>query len=117
MITEAMTAWLGPAAEELTEDQLDRFERIWDEVDERYPGEGDEDIAAEVLSTAVQYLLAEVTIDEAGAKRAATRTESLRASAAAQQIAIMAVEDGMSEAEAARRAKIDRMWLRKRLGK
>lgn len=117
MSNEEMTAWLGPAAEELTEDQIDRFERIWDGLDEQYPDEDDQDIRNEVLGAAVQYLLDETTIDEAGAKRAATRAESLRASAAAQQIALMAIEDGMSETEAARRANIDRMWLRKRLGK
>jgi len=112
-----MTAWLGPAAEEMNDEQLDRFERIWDAIDEQYPDEGDQDIRAEVLSAAVQYLLEETAIDEAGAKRTATRMESLRASAAAQQIALMAIEDGMSETEAARRSGVDRMWLRKRLGK
>jgi hypothetical protein len=116
MTNEAMTTWLGPAVEELTDAQLDRFESIWNDVEERY-ADDDEDTRSEVLTAAVQYLLNETTIDKAGARRLATRTESLRASAAAQQIALMAIEDGMSETEAARRASIDRMWLRKRLGK
>lgn len=111
-----MAAWLGPAAGELTEDQLDRFERVWDNIDDDDRRDNPNKVDA-ILSAAVQYLLGETSIDTAGAERAATRESSFLASAAAQQIALMAIEDGMSETEAARRANIDRMWLRKRLGK
>jgi hypothetical protein len=60
----------------------------------------------------VQYLLGDTTIDEAGAARKTAQLELLRASAAAGQMAILAVEDGMSEVEAARRSTIDRKHLR-----
>lgn len=116
MTNADMSAWLGPAADQLTAEQIDRFERVWNDIADDDRRDNPERVEA-VLSAAVQYLLGETSIDEAGAQRAATRTSSFIASAAAQQIAIMAVEDGMSETEAARRASIDRMWLRKRLGK
>lgn len=116
-MNDEMQAWLGPAAEEMDEDQTERFAAAWEAAGKRYPDEDDQDRRDAMLSAAVQYLLKEGTIDEAGERRAQTRAESLVASAAAQQWAIMAVEDGMAEAVAARRAGIDRMWLRKQLGK
>lgn len=120
MFTEEMTAWLGDAAadlEALGDDAVDRFARAWVEVEDRYPGEDDADRRHAALSAAVQYLLGEVTIDEVGDHRAATRRSALEASAEAQQVALMAVEDGVPEAQAAKRAQVDRKWLRRLLGK
>lgn len=117
MLTDEMTAWLGPAADELTEDQLARFARVWDQAETDYPGDDGVDDRTTVLSAAVQYLLGETTIEEAGRRRAASRAAARRASIAAQQIALMAIEDDMSESEAARWSTVSRMWLRKRLGK
>jgi hypothetical protein len=117
MSTTEMTAWLGPAADDMTPEQLDRFARIWDDVDERYPDEDHTDRRDAALSAAVQYLLGGTTIDQAGHTLAAARAAESRASAASQQMALMAVADGIPEAQAARRAGIDRMWLRKLLGK
>ncbi len=117
MATDEIPAWLDLATEEMTPDQIDRFARIWDEVGERYPDEDDIDRRAAALSAAVQYLLGEITIDAAGLDREESRGVALGASAAAQQVALMAVEDGMPEAEAARRARIDRRWLRRIQGK
>ena len=118
MNTTDWTAWLGPAADELDDEQRARFEaeaasavaRIGDDPDMQ----ADRDAA---LSAIVQYLLGETTIDQAGAERERTRQAERHASLAAQQVALLAIGDGMAEAEAARRASLDRMTVRKLLGK
>lgn len=111
-------AWLGPAAEEMDEEQRDRFERAAADAIARIGD--DPDLQADrdaVLSAIVQYVLGEVTIDQAGAERQRTRAAARAASLAAQQVVLLAIEDGMPEAEAARRGTVDRMHVRKLLGK
>jgi hypothetical protein len=112
------TTWLGPAADELTDEQRERFE---DEAAETIDRIGDDpDLQAErdaALTALVQYLLGEVDVDEVGAERARLRAAERAAYLAAQQVARLAVLDGMPEAEAARRSGVDRMVVRKLLGK
>lgn len=111
-------AWLGPAAEHLAEEQRERFETEAQAAVERIgddPGLQDERDAA--LAAIVQYLLGEVTIEQAGAERARTRDAERMASIVAQQVALLAVGDGMPEAAAARAAGLDRMTVRRLLGK
>lgn len=110
-----LEAWLGPALDELTDEQIDRLATDADDISTRHPHDDDARTAA--LSAAVQYLLGEVDIDQAGSALLAARRVEADAYAAAQQLAAMAVTDGMPEAEAARRAGIDRMTVRKVLGK
>lgn len=112
------TAWLGPAADEMSPEQRRRFEDEAALIVERY--RDDPDLAQEAdaaLSALVAYLMGEVGVDRAGAERARTRDAERMASIAAQQVARLAVLDGMPEAEAARRAGLDRMTVRKVLGK
>lgn len=112
------TAWLGPAAEELTDEQRTRFEA---EAAETIARIGDDpDLQAEhdaALSALAQYLLGETTIDEVGHVRQRSADAARYALLAAKQVARLAVLDGMSEVEAARRAGLDRMTVRKLLGK
>lgn len=112
---DAIRAWLGPV--ELTDEQAERFARVWDEVAE-LGDDTDEDAQNATLSAAVQYLLGETTPAEAGHAITVARRQWTEATAAAAQIARMAHEDGASEAELARiigvtRAKTMRRWLRK----
>lgn len=112
------TAWLGLAAEELTDEQRMRFEteariaieRIGDDPDLQ----AERDIA---LSAIVQYLLSEATLDEAGEQRRAAREADRRTLLVSQALARLAVQDGVPEAEVARRVGLDRMAVRKLLGK
>lgn len=111
------TAWLGPAADAMTPEQRARFEaEAADVVARHHDPDLPEDRDA-ALSALVQYLLGETTLDDAGAQRVRTRADARAASIAAQQIARLAVQDGTPEAEAARRAGLDRMTVRKALGK
>ena len=110
-------AWLGPAADGLTEEQRERFAAEWDEIVARYPRPDDQDERTAALTACVQYLLGETSVADAGAERARTQRAALDALAAARQVARMAALDGLPEAAVARSASIDRMTLRKDLGK
>lgn len=117
MSTIDWSTWLGPAVEEMSDEQRVRFEDEAEIITARY---ADPDLSheAEVALTAlVQYLLGETTIDEAGALRTRTRDAAADAYIAAQVVARLSVLDGMAEAEAGRRASLDRMTVRKMLGK
>lgn len=112
-----MMAWLGPASDDLTEEQIDRLVTESGRIGERYPDPDEQPERDAALSAAVQYLLGETTIDDAGRLLTLARLEQERAMAAAKQIAAMASADGVPDAEAARRASIDRMTLLKVLRK
>jgi hypothetical protein len=110
-------AWLGPALDEMTEEQIDRMQQAADRIDDRYPDPDDEQEREAARIAACQYLLGETTIDDVRESLLRARLQVGEALAAAQQIAVLCVADGMTEAEAARRAGIDRMTIRKALGK
>lgn len=113
----ALLARLGPAAEQLTIEQIDRLAREADIIAERYPGPDHRDEHDAALSAAVQWLLGEITVEQAGAKRQRALLRERATKAAAIQVAAMAIEDGGSERQVAAGAGIDRQTLRKRLGK
>lgn len=117
MTTHAMTVWLGPAAEEMTDDHRDRFARIWGEVQDRYPDRDDDGLRDAVLSAAVQYLLGECTLDTAAAGLASARAAVHEHLETAKQVALMAIEDGMTEKDAAKRIGLNRLTLRRAAGK
>lgn len=112
------TDWLGPAADDMTDDQRERFDAAVDEAMERIgddPDDQDERDAA--MSVICQYVLGEVTLDEVGERRTHTQRAEREASIQAQALAVLAVGDGVPEAEVARRVRLDRMTVRKALGK
>lgn len=118
MTGEGWLAWLGPAADELTDEQRERFLAEAEEATARIGD--DPDLAAEreaAWSAIVAYLLGDLTIEQAGRERLRTVEAERHASLAAQQIARLAVQDGMPEAEAARRSGLTRMTVRRALGK
>lgn len=114
-IDEAVTVWLGDAADDLTGEQMERFVRIWDGVDGRYPDE--DHVRDEVLSAAVQYLLGETTLESAAARLTAARASQRVAMEAGKQVALMAIEDGMDEQEAAKVLGVARKTMRRAAGK
>lgn len=114
---EDLTPWLGDTAADLTTEQLDRLCAEADRIDARYPDPDEADERNAALSAAVQYLLGDADASTAGAELAAARAAAERAMVAAQQIAVMTVADGGSEAETARRIGVTRMTVRQALGK
>lgn len=112
-----LVAFLGPAAEALDADDVDRLMAECDRIDARYPHSDEEPERQAALGAAVAYLLSDTRPDDAGRQLNAARRAQADAMAASQQIAAMAVADGMSEVRAAEATAIDRMTLRKALGK
>lgn len=113
----ALLVWLGPVADELTDEQFDRLFREAKTIEARWPDPGDSDLRGAALSAAVQLMLGETSLDQAREQLVAARIAARRASVVAQQLATMAVGDGVPESHAAAAAGIDRMTLRKALGK
>lgn len=109
--------WLGPAYDDLTADQLDRLCAESDRINARYPDPDEADEREVALNAAVQYLLGETSIDDAGRAYTTARIAASRAQAVSRQIAAMASADGMPDLQAARRSGVDRMTLLKDLGK
>lgn len=112
-----LTAWLGPAADELDEEQTARVYEIASWADEQWPGEDDQPERDAALSAAVQYLLGETTPEQAGHDLVAARHAERVASIAAQTFARMVCEDGWAETRAADVLAVDRMTVRRARGK
>lgn len=130
-------AWLGDD-HGLTDDQVEELRRISEDIYARYCtpdtdvddpemveadlAQATEDEREAALTTAYRLLLGdEDVIDERAGELAEARRVDARAKAALQQAALMAIEPGTrgdrSEAAFGRRAGVDRMTVRKWLGK
>lgn len=110
-------AWLGPARDDLSDEQYERFAREADRIAARYPDADDADESSAALSATLAYLLGDSTPESVAEDLADARRRLSEAMAAAQQVAAMLVTDGRSEVRAAETMGIDRMTLRKALGK
>lgn len=116
MTDHDLMAWLGPAADDLTAEQIERVAAEAREIDERYPDPDQQHERDAALSAVVQHLLGETTAEDADRALIAARRAEREAYAAALQVAVMLVRDGAPKATAARRAGVDRMSLLKALG-
>lgn len=113
-----LEAWLGPALDDLTSEQVDRLMAESDRIDARYPDADHEIERQTALGAAVGYLLGDTTADDAARGLANARREQDLALATSRQIAAMLVDDKvLSERDAAPAVGIDRMTLRDYLGK
>lgn len=111
-----LIAWLGVAADELTEEQIETVAEQARSIDARiHPDLQDERDAA--LSAVVQFLLADTDAEQTKRDLMSARAAERRATAAAAQVGVMLVAQGVSEVAAAERVGIDRMTLRDALGK
>ncbi len=113
----ALLVWLGPVADELSEQQFNRLYRESKAIEARWPDPDDEYLRDAALSAAVQWMLGEITLGQAREQLVAARVAARRASVVAQQVACMLCADGTAESHAAAAVGIDRMTLRKALGK
>lgn len=112
-----LDAYLGDV--EVTDDQRERIMREADRIAERFPQDPDDpdgdDGAA--FTAAIMYILGDLTPEDVGSELRAARLAEADALTRARQIAVMAVEDGASEAGTARALGVDRMAVRGWLGK
>lgn len=114
-----LEAWLGDN-HGLDEDQLTKLLGTADEIDERYPDEDDQTERDAALSAAYRLMVepTEDVLADYGKQRSDARAAASVASAALQQAARTVVSDGkLSEAGFSRVANVDRMSVRKWLGK
>jgi len=115
-MTNALMAWLGPAADELTPEQLEIVGDASRDIDQRYPDPDDENERQAALNATVQYLLGETSAEEASRSLSDARQREREAYVTALQVAVMMVRSGTRKATAAKAAGIDRMGLLKALG-
>lgn len=116
-IPDSLMTWLGPAADDLTAEQIEEVHAASRDLAERYPDEDDHGLYEAALSATVQYLLGDTTPEDADRTLIAARLTEAHAYAAALQVAVMAHRvGGVPKATAARRAGVDRMSLLKALG-
>ncbi|GAB4988145.1 hypothetical protein MAHJHV61_34190 [Mycobacterium avium subsp. hominissuis] len=104
-----------PDLEGLDSVQRARLERAAQEATQLYPESPDLQRAA--VTAAADYLLGHTDPAAAGAELATVRRAEKRARARARQVAVMAFADGRSERAIARDVGVDRMNLRRWLGK
>lgn len=111
-------AWLGDTLPEWTDEQIDTLVRESDAIAARYPDEDDREEREAALTAAAQCLTGDLLLETAGEDLLRARVDVSRALAATRQVARMAVlYGGTPQAVAAREAGIDRMTVRKDLGK
>ncbi|WP_405924840.1 hypothetical protein [Streptomyces sp. NBC_00035] len=114
-----LTAWLGDD-HGLDEDQLAELLQQADEIEERYADPDDQPERDAALSAAYRLMTepVEEVLADYGKQRSDARAAASAASAALQQAARTVVADGkLSEAGFSRMASVDRMSVRKWLGK
>lgn len=117
-----MMAWLGPAADDLTDEQVERIAEEARHIEYRYP-DPDEQVEREAaLSAVVQYLLGDMTPEDARLELTEARLWEQRAFTAACWVGVMLVRDRMraggspDKSAAARAVGINRMSLLAALG-
>lgn len=93
MSTDDLMAWLGPAADEMTAEQIERVRTEAAAIEQRYPEPDEQPERDAALSAVVQYLLGETTPEDAGRALVAARRAEREAYAAALQMAVMLVGD------------------------
>ncbi len=118
MQTHELMAWLGPAAQDLTPDQIERVAAESREIDRYYPEQDRQGERDAALSAVVQYLLGDATPEDVGRALIDDRRRERETFAAAVWMAVSLVRDNPTRYKkiAAERVGIDRMSLLKALG-
>lgn len=116
-MTDDLMAWLGPAVDDLSPDQIEAVAAAARDLDQRYPDPDEQPEREAALSATVQYLLGEITTEDARRRLNAARVEERAAYVAALQVAVMAHRHGgIPKSAAAREVGVDRMRVLKALG-
>lgn len=115
-IPDELMAWLGPAADEMTGEQIQRLSAEYELIAAYYPDPDEMGERDAALSAVVQYLLGDTTPQDAARELADARRRERQAYAAALWAGVMAVRDDTPKAAAARLAGVDRMSLLEALG-
>ncbi len=114
--TTERDAWLGPARDEMTDEQLDRFDELAAAIEDRWPADADDpDANADRLSGALMIVLGDATLESLGAER----LEAMRAldEATRRLQGAMLSNADLGPSEIARRAGVARDTVRHALGR
>jgi hypothetical protein len=114
-------AWLGPAADTITDDQLDRLDEVATTISARWVDPDDADTRSRALSGAAQVILGDDTLEGLSAEWHAARQRE-RDHMAALTGALLASHTGArsgpgSETDLIQRSGANRLTVRKALGK
>lgn len=109
--------WLGPAAEQLTAEQIEIVREAAADVQQRYPDVDEQPERDAALSATVQLLLGDTSAHDASRTLIAARAEERRAYVHAEQVGVLLHRtQGVPKATAAEAVGISRMSLLKALG-
>ena len=111
-----LDAWLGDFADTLTDDQKDALAGAADGIEERYPDEDDDRRQAAMIA-ASQVAFGDTTLTEAADAWRAAKQAERAAMAALTGAVLMADRSGETEAAIVKATGINRMTIRKALGK
>lgn len=115
-MTDDLMEWLGPAAEHLTAEHIERVRLAASEIHKRYP-DPDESWERDVARSAVvMYLLGETTPEQAAQALRSSRRIEQAAYIHALQVARELVRDQCPKKTAAEMVGVDRMSLLEALG-
>ncbi|MCR1785288.1 hypothetical protein KVF89_22300 [Nocardioides carbamazepini] len=111
-----LDAWLGDFADTLTGDQKDDLAGVIDAITCRYSDEDDERRDAAVAG-ATSLALGDLTLEDAADAWRTAREAERAAMAALTGAILMADQEGDSEASIVKQTRVNRMTIRKALGK
>jgi len=114
-LAPALAAWLGPVADTATPDHLAAITAAEREIAARYPDDDLRDDREDALSSAVQVIVGDGTLEEAGAEWRRARAAEMTAHA--HLTGAIIASRNLPETEIERRTGMSRMSIRKALGK
>jgi hypothetical protein len=114
-------AWLGPAADTIADDQLDRLDAAASAINERWPGPDDGDTREAALSAAAQVVLGDTALESFAADWHRARAHEDAAHVALTG-ALVASSTGArtgpgSESDLVQRSGASRLTVRKAIGR
>jgi len=110
--------WLGPAADEMSDEQIEQLAAAAQVVDERWPDEPDyQEERTAALSAIVQVLIGDESLEKIAEQWRRARLAEIEARAALTGALAGMKAAGVSEVKLAERAGITRLTVRKHLGK
>lgn len=110
-------AWLGPFADQTSEEHKEEIAAAARRIDERWPQHDLADNREAALNAAAQIILGDSTLEEIGGDWARKRAAEREAHAAMTGAIIATAGAGESEASIARRSGMTRVSVRKAVGK
>ena len=117
-----LEAWLGPALDDMTAEQVDAFAAMVDRIETRYPGRDhgqhpDEEAAVEAMSGALMVLLGDDALAGLAGEWSRVKRAEREAMARLTGAIIAASTAGRMETEIAAETGLNRGTVRKALGK